>query len=329
MKMTYDRSNLAIIIPAYKATFLRAALDSIVAQTCQDFTLYIGDDCSPHQLGAIVDEYRDKINLIYQRFETNLGGKNLVAQWERCIAMSQDEPYIWLFSDDDVLESECVEAFLSLPKEKQDNYVVHFNIHQIDEKGKILKTPVKYPERMTAKEYLDAKLFQKGIISYVVEFVFPRWIYEKTGGFQNYDLAWGSDFITWLKFAEACKGIYTINNNNAHVRWRSSSENISPDKSRDTQIRKINSQIKVAQYIQEYLQRNDYKHSFRYVKFVFGDVQRSLNSFTCRDIKVLCQEFRKDIGWPILTALAEMILIFQKNSKKVKDYDNRLYNWGL
>ena len=44
-----EQNNLAIVIPAYKSTFLPAALDSIAAQTCQDFTLYIGDDCSPNK----------------------------------------------------------------------------------------------------------------------------------------------------------------------------------------------------------------------------------------------------------------------------------------
>ena len=100
--------RLAIIIPAYKATFLPAALDSIAMQTCKDFTLYVGDDCSPEPIGSIVEQYRDKIDLVYQRFDTNLGSKDLVAQWERCIAMSRDEPYIWLFSDDDVMEPNCV-----------------------------------------------------------------------------------------------------------------------------------------------------------------------------------------------------------------------------
>lgn len=308
------KTPLAIVIPAYKATFLPAALDSVAAQTCQDFTLYIGDDCSPHQLGAIVDEYREKINLVYQRFETNLGGKDLVAQWERCIAMSQGEPYIWLFSDDDVMELRCVEKFLSLPEEIRNNYVAHFNIHQIDEKGFITKTPLLYPERMTAKEYLDAKLFQKGVISYVVEFVFPRWIHEKTGGFQNYDLAWGSDFMTWLKFAEACKGIYTINNDDAHVRWRSSSENISPNKSREIQIRKISSQIEVAKYIQDFLKRNGCKPSFRYAKFALGDIKRSISSFQKDDISFLVGRFRSELGFSIQIFFSEWYLKFKKNS---------------
>jgi len=61
------QNNLAIVIPAYKSTFLAAALDSIAAQTCKDFTLYIGDDCSPNNLGEIVDRYMDKINYLCVR----------------------------------------------------------------------------------------------------------------------------------------------------------------------------------------------------------------------------------------------------------------------
>ena len=123
--------RLAIIIPAYKATFLTAALDSIAAQTCKDFTLYVGDDCSPDPIDKIVEQYRDKIDLVYQRFETNLGGKDLVAQWERCIAMSHDEPYIWLFSDDDVMEPNCVELLLRTIDETKGAYdLYHFDVNE-------------------------------------------------------------------------------------------------------------------------------------------------------------------------------------------------------
>lgn len=305
-------NSLAIIIPAYKATFLPAALDSIATQTCKDFTLYIGDDRSPHDIEAIVNRYRDKINLVYKRFETNVGGKDLVAQWERCIAMTQDEPYIWLFSDDDVMEPGCVETFFNLTDDIRKNHVVHFNIHQIDENGDVIKKPVKYPKVMTAKEYLDAKLFQRGVISFVVEFIFPRWVYEKTGGFQNFDLAWGSDFMTWLKFAEICNGIYTVDNESAKVMWRSSNENISPDKSRDVQIRKINSQIEVAQFIKSFLRRNGHSYKFNYARFVFGDIKRSLSSFKISDITILCKSFRHKVGWNIHAWFSEIVLVILK-----------------
>jgi glycosyltransferase involved in cell wall biosynthesis len=47
-------NKLAIIIPAYKITFLDEALNSIANQTCLDFTVYIGDDASPHNIESIV-----------------------------------------------------------------------------------------------------------------------------------------------------------------------------------------------------------------------------------------------------------------------------------
>ncbi len=124
--------RLAIIIPAYKATFLPAALDSIAAQTCKDFTLYVGDDYSPEPISDIVNQYHDKIELVYQRFDANVGGKDLVAQWERCIAMSKDEPYIWLFSDDDVMEPDCVEKLFRQIENTKGGYdVYHFDSYRI------------------------------------------------------------------------------------------------------------------------------------------------------------------------------------------------------
>ena len=296
--------QLAIVIPAYKATFLRATLDSIVAQTCQDFTLYIGDDSSPYQLGDIVDEYRSKIDLLYHRFETNLGGKDLVAQWERCIAMSQGEPYIWLFSDDDVMEPRCVETFLSLPEEIRDNYIVHFNIHQIDEKGTIEKTPPLYPPKLSAKEYLDKKLFKPYLISYVVEFVYPRWVYEKTGGFQNFDMAWGSDFITWIKFADACNGIYTIDGNQTKVRWRSSNENISPNKSHDILIRKLLSQIDYTAYFVDFLKKHGYDVPFKYVRYVWGYLYRNTRFIGIEDLKEIKKMYSVKIGFTLASCIA-------------------------
>ena len=229
-------NKLAIIIPAYKATFLPAALDSIAAQTCKDFTLYIGDDCSPEPIGNIVGQYRDKMDLVYKRFDINLGGKDLVAQWERCIAMSKDEPYIWLFSDDDVMEPNCVEALLKQIEETGNAYdLYHFDVNEIDEEGRVTKSLPAYPQVLRAYDYYKGKSSGK-YRSYVVENVFSRRIYEQTGGFKNFDLAWGSDVATWCIFCGE-KGMYKVPE--AHVFWRRSSQNITPDKSRQISERKL------------------------------------------------------------------------------------------
>lgn len=165
--MKEKQNNLAIVIPAYKATFLAAALDSIAAQTCQDFTLYIGDDCSPNNLGEIVDRYRDKINLVYRRFDTNFGGKDLIAQWERCIDMSQGEEWIWLFSDDDVMEASCVENFYKSLQETNASYdLYHFDVKVINDDGKITSIPKKYPQDLDNFSYYKGKLKGKYIFAF-------------------------------------------------------------------------------------------------------------------------------------------------------------------
>ena len=124
-----QNTQLAIIIPAYKATFLSAALDSIAAQTCQDFTLYIGDDCSPYNLEDIVNQYRDNIK------------------------------YLWLFSDDDIMEPKCVEAFFSALDETNSYYhLYHFDVKKIDEKGNVLSIPKAYDKVVNSFSYYKEKL---------------------------------------------------------------------------------------------------------------------------------------------------------------------------
>lgn len=84
-------SELAIVIPAYKDMYFDKTLLSIANQTCKEFTVYIGNDASPHDLKSIVNLYKDQIDIVYKNFDENIGGKDLVAQWERCIDLVGDE----------------------------------------------------------------------------------------------------------------------------------------------------------------------------------------------------------------------------------------------
>ena len=241
--------RLAIIIPAYKATFLPAALDSIAAQSCQDFTLYVGDDSSPEPISEIVEQYRDKIDLVYQRFDSNLGGRDLVAQWERCIAMSHDEPYIWLFSDDDVMEPNCVEALLRQVEATDGAYdLYHFDVNEINEKGEVTKPLPEYPQVLSAYDFYKGKTSGR-YRSYVVENVFSRKAYQQAGGFKNFDLAWGSDVATWCIFCGG-KGMYKVSD--AHVCWRRSSQNITPKLTRQIAERKAIANCELLTWSNEY-----------------------------------------------------------------------------
>lgn len=299
------QNKLAIVIPAYKSTFLAAALDSIAAQTCKDFTLYIGDDCSPNPIGEIVDRYRDKVSLVYKRFDTNLGGKDLVAQWERCIDMTQGEEWIWLFSDDDVMEKMCVEEFYNAIKANPSAGLLHFNVDCLDEAHGEKKILPRFPKRCSARHYLDEKI-RGHFISFVVEFIVRRDIFFGNGRFQNFDLAWGSDFISWLKFADAVDGIVTCDN--AKVLWRKSAENISPNKSNPVLVRKIRSLIGNAKWLLDFTEERGYGNKWSYTKYPLGEIYRNRKLLRKDQKNMLLDEYVRKInpslkGWMIIRIL--------------------------
>lgn len=131
--------KIAIVIPAYKCRFLRQTLDSIVVQTCRSFTVYIGDDASPQNLKEIVSDYADKMNIVYRRFDTNLGGVDLPGHWDRCIALAK-EPVIWFFSDDDLMPQDGVERIIkALECYGTRHGMFRFPLAVIDENGKIIQ----------------------------------------------------------------------------------------------------------------------------------------------------------------------------------------------
>lgn len=221
-------------------------MTSLSSQTCLDFTVYIGDDASPYDIQSIVAQYEGRLNIVYHRFCENLGGTNLVGQWERCIALSQDEPWIWLFSDDDEMESKCVENFFAELRKGKSYDLYHFNIDIITETGGFLARRQQYPTWLSSKNYIVRKL--KGeIASYVVEYIFSRNIYERCGGFQNFDLAWNSDDATWVKFGLE-KGIKTVDG--AKVKWRRSSFNISPNNTNKMLVmRKVEADLEYLKFL--------------------------------------------------------------------------------
>ena len=225
---------LAIVIPAYKDTFLRRTLQSLAEQTCKDFTVYIGDDSSPHDLAPIVEEFEGRFPMCYHRFGENLGGRDVVAQWTRCVAMTRGEEWIWLFSDDDFLSPDCVEAFYREIRGGAAYDIYRFNIQVVGRDDKPLRRIV-YPEVISSYELYRRKLLG-GLECYVVEFVFSRAVYERAGGFVPFDLAWGSDLATWVNFGME-RGIRTLPGGT--VSWRSSGENISTLQTKETVERKV------------------------------------------------------------------------------------------
>lgn len=244
--------RLAIVIPAYKGVFFNRTLQSIASQTCKDFTLYIGDDCSPDNLKDITLSYFDKIKIAYKRFDSNLGRTDLVSHWERCIDMVSDEEWIWLFSDDDLMDADCVEKIYQTLAVKKDYDLLHFNVAQIDENDRIIKTLSSYPPVLSSEVFYDSRM-RGELYSFVVEYIFRKSHFLNSGRFVNFDLAWGSDDATWIKLSEG-KGILTIPD--AMVYWRHSQYNISPNyNDLPVLLRKFAAQVEYSKWLIAHLEQ--------------------------------------------------------------------------
>ena len=215
-------STLAIVIPAYKADFLAAALQSIADQTTRAFTVYVGDDASPHDLESICRPFADRFRLEYTRFDRNVGGQDLVAQWTRCLALSR-EPWVWLFSDDDVMEPTCVAEVLARIAQDAGAYdLYHFDVVQIDAAGAVTRECAPFAEVTPALRFALERFYLR-LDSFAPDYVFSREALERAGGFERFPLAWCSDDATWIKLSRR-SGIRAIRG--PKVRWRLSGQNV-------------------------------------------------------------------------------------------------------
>jgi glycosyltransferase involved in cell wall biosynthesis len=216
-------SQLAIIIPAYKEKFLEKTLISLVNQTNKDFNVYVGDDNSPYDLKSICDKFASVLNIEYVKFENNIGAKNIIEQWDRCIALSKNETWIWLFSDDDIADVACVDLFYSTIKKDNAYFDVYrFNTRVINDNDQIIGESVESPTVDTSVN-MAYNILMGNRGNSMPDHIFSRVIYEKYG-FVKTDWAQGADWATSIQFASD-KGIYTIPG--AKVNWRLSSMNIS------------------------------------------------------------------------------------------------------
>ncbi len=113
--MSTLRPRLTIGMPVYNgANYLREALDSILAQTFEDFELVISDNASRDDTQNICRAYaaRDK-RIRYYRNSENIGG---AANFNRVVELARGKYFRWACHDD-VLEPECIEACIQVLEE--------------------------------------------------------------------------------------------------------------------------------------------------------------------------------------------------------------------
>lgn len=257
--------KLAIVIPAYKTDYLDEVFTCIKNQTSQDFSLYVFDDASPYGIKECFDKYfQESQKNKYIRFEENLGGSNLAEHWNRCIKNVRDEEWIWLFSDDDIMDCNCVERFYQALKDHKIHDVARFNLAYIDKNDNVIFHTKPYEQYLSSSRFFSL-LYSGRIQARMPEFIFKRKKIEEIGGFVVFDLAWRSDNATVIAVSHP-NGIYTISK--AGIRWRLSDTNISGKRNTSISLRKRLSTIAFFEWVDDFFLKNSLHYEISYFRLM-------------------------------------------------------------
>ena len=207
------------LLPAYKPDFFKEALGSILGQTYRDFKLIILDDCSPYDLKSIVDECDDD-RITYHRNEENMGGKSLVACWNKLLGFADSE-YIILASDDDVYELNFLEEMDKLAKKYPKVDLLRARCQMYNKKANITVYDGIYQELTDSLEFVYL-MYLHNSIKCIANYVFRLSALQGINGFIDFPLAWFSDRATVMQLSK--KGV--VNSSDVLFTFRMSDVNI-------------------------------------------------------------------------------------------------------
>lgn len=191
--MEKKHPKFSIGIPAYKQSYLKECIESILAQTYADFELIIVNDASPEDLDSIVKLYDDP-RIRYYINEKNCGAVNVVDNWNICLSYVTGN-YVICMGDDDKLMPNSLEEYAKLIEKYPGLGLYHARTEIIDENSQF-------------KDLQDARCEYESVYSliwhrwdnrkrqYIGDFLFEVKTLRANGGFYKLPLAWASDEIS-------------------------------------------------------------------------------------------------------------------------------------
>jgi len=193
--------KLAIVIPYYKIDFLEKTIESVVAQSNQNFVLYIGNDNSPESPLPVLNKYIKSDEYYFYDYSENLGRKNLALQWKRILENVKEEWFV-ILGDDDTISRNFVDEFYKNLNEIEENKinVVKYSQAFIDDEGNMTTPYTKY-DRIESSVDLWLQKIHHNHRSSLSEHIFRKNAYQKFG-FKEFPLAWHSDDLSVLEFSD-------------------------------------------------------------------------------------------------------------------------------
>jgi len=126
-------ATVTVGVPTYnRAPLLRETIESVLAQTYNNFRLLISDNASTDETPDVVASYRDA-RIEYVRSERNIG---MIGNFNRLIELAGTE-FLMLLSDDDRLYPEYLSSVVDVLQRHRSVGLVHTSFDEIDADSRV------------------------------------------------------------------------------------------------------------------------------------------------------------------------------------------------
>lgn len=178
--------TFSVIMPIYGVErYLRQGVDSVLAQSFEDYEIILVDDCSPDSCPSICDEYAEKderIRVIHKPQNEGLGEARNTG------FRAAEGEYILYMDSDDTIEADLLQLVNNAIKSDRDADIVVFGSRCVHENksGEAYYQEDLRPEARVAKAKEEIgecfiELSSKRIFPYAWNKVYKRSFLEKTG----------------------------------------------------------------------------------------------------------------------------------------------------
>jgi glycosyltransferase involved in cell wall biosynthesis len=197
--------TVSVIIPNYNhAPYLRQRIDSVLAQTYQDFEVIILDDCSKDNSRDIIKGYQNdpRIRIVFN--ESNSGC--LFKQWNKGLKMAGGK-YIWIAESDDYSAPTFLETMVAYLEADPKVGLAFCDSFRVCD-GEVSAARARwfgefahlYEQDFKAdgKEYVARQMLFQNTIPNTSSVVFRRSVAEEAGAADESFLLSG-DWLFWIK----------------------------------------------------------------------------------------------------------------------------------
>ena len=210
---------VTVVIPNYNyAHYLRACVDSVLAQTHPDIEIIVVDDGSKDTSKEVLDSYGDKITAVFQQNQGVSAARNNGAQ-------KGTGEFIAFLDADDVWLPEKVEKQITRFVADPALGLVHVGVDEMDADGNSLLIRLEGSDGDATADMLS--LGRKGVLGGGTGLMLRRRVFDEIGGFDlrlstsaDWDLSFQAASRYPVGFVHKILLRYRIHNSNMHANIR-------------------------------------------------------------------------------------------------------------